>query len=220
MDSETEVIKRQMEGTRTALSEKLEQLEAKVSESVTGTVQAVASTVEGVTDTVDKVTHSVDQTVDAVKQTFDLDRHARERPWMLFGGAVFLGFVGGSLLKRSSSRRYDRRYDRGDRWGQGFYPPSPRQEKPKEESSPGILGQIGEEVSHLKQLGIGMAMGLIRDVAVNALPAAVAPLLSEAVNNITEKVGGKTMDSSQLKQHTTPAPSEHQQSESCDSACL
>jgi ElaB/YqjD/DUF883 family membrane-anchored ribosome-binding protein len=220
MDSETEVIKRQMEGTRTALSEKLEALEAKVSETVTGAAQTVASTVEAVTDSVDKVTHSVDQTVDAVKSTFDLDRHARERPWMLFGGAVFLGFVGGALLNRTSDRRDHRRWDRGDRWGRGFYPPSSRQEKPREESSPGILGQIGEEVSHLKQLGIGMAMGLIRDVAVNALPAAAAPLLTEAVNNITEKVGGKTIDSSQLKQHTTPAPSEHQQSESCDAGCL
>ena len=46
MDSETEVIRQQMEGTRTALSDKLGKLEEQLDQKVHQTAESVAETVE------------------------------------------------------------------------------------------------------------------------------------------------------------------------------
>src|SRR5262245_48335249 len=98
MGDQTEVIRQQMEGTRTALAEKLGKLEAEVTGKVQQATSSVAETVENVSETVDSVKETVEGTVDAVKHTFDLEWHARHHPWLLLGGAVFLGFVGGRML--------------------------------------------------------------------------------------------------------------------------
>jgi ElaB/YqjD/DUF883 family membrane-anchored ribosome-binding protein len=96
MDREQEVIHRQMEETRSGLTDKLAALESQVGgtgqaatnavettkEAVTGTVEAVTNTVESVKetvetvseklhDTVEGVTDSVQQAVEGVKESFE-----------------------------------------------------------------------------------------------------------------------------------------------------
>jgi len=116
MDRESKMIHSEMEQTRVALAEKLETLERKV----TGTVQdateivqdateivqdaaaAVSDTVGSVQDavqeTVATVKETVQDTVGSVKQAFDLGRQVDRHPWLLFGGAVTVGFCGERLL--------------------------------------------------------------------------------------------------------------------------
>jgi ElaB/YqjD/DUF883 family membrane-anchored ribosome-binding protein len=199
MASETEMIRQQMEGTRKDLAEKLELLEAQVADKVDQVSTTVADTVEAVSETVDNVKETVEETVDAVEHTFDLNWHAQHHPWALMGGAALLGFLGGSLLLRP------RRREREVRWSPPPPPPAPPPPTKTHESSGGFLGRIGEEVGELKKYGIGMAMGVMREVVANALPTVVAPAVSEAVNNLTVKLGGHPLGESH-PDHTTSNP--------------
>jgi hypothetical protein len=200
MASETEMIRLQMEGTRRDLAEKLQLLEGQVAEKVDQVSSTVANTVEAVSETVDNVKETVEETVNAVEHTFDLQWHAERHPWALMGGAVLLGFLGGSLLLRP------RRREREVRWSPPPPPPAPPPPAKTHQSSDGVLGRIGEEVGDLKKYGIGMAMGVMREVVAGALPTVVAPAVSEAVNHLTVKLGGQPLGESQPG-HTTPHPS-------------
>jgi len=185
-----------MEGTRTALAEKLGLLEEKV-EQVTSTVS----------DTVEAVSETVEETWDAVEHVFDLKWHAAHHPWALVGGAVVVGFVGGRLL--SGPRRPREWERRKEPPPPPPAPPAAAREKHEEPSS-GWLGFLGREIGGLKKLGIGMAMSVLREVAVRALPQVSAPL-SEAVNSLTEKLGGQPLGVSQPGHeptHESPAPRE------------
>lgn len=98
MDNTPEVTRSQMEGTRAALSEKLETLEQRMVATVHGAADAVAQTVDNVKD-------AVHETVDNVKGTFDLRRQVERHPWAMVGGSIALGFVGGMLLHRHRATR-------------------------------------------------------------------------------------------------------------------
>jgi hypothetical protein len=193
MEDQTEVIRQQMEGTRTALTEKLVMLEAQVTDKVQQATSSVAETVESVSEAVDNVKESVSETVDAVKNSFDLNWHAEHHPWLLLGGAALLGFVGGRMLRGPDRPRETRRQ-------REYYPPSPpsapprltAEEKPKEQS-PGLLDRFSEEVSSLKKIGIGMAMGVLREVVAHAVPNALGPPVAQVINNVTEKLGGQLL---------------------------
>jgi len=118
MDHESEVIKQQMEQTRASLAEKLETLEDHVTstvrsttEAVTGTVEAVKETVESTVDsvkgavenTVSSVSESVENVKESVAETFDLNRQIHQHPWLVLGGGVLAGYLGGCLLSRGAS---------------------------------------------------------------------------------------------------------------------
>jgi len=110
MDHEAEVIKQQMEQTRSALAEKLETLEEHVASTVRTTTEAVSDTVEAVKGAVEGTVHSVENSVEAVKETFsesvetvketfNLSRQVEERPWLMMGGGVVVGYFAGCLLQ-------------------------------------------------------------------------------------------------------------------------
>jgi ElaB/YqjD/DUF883 family membrane-anchored ribosome-binding protein len=103
MDDE-DMIRGQMEDTRTSLTDKLETLEHQVSDSVHDATSNVADTVEAVTDSVQDTVASVKETVTAVKESmrqgvsavkafFDIKDHADRHPWAVMGGAVVVGYV-------------------------------------------------------------------------------------------------------------------------------
>jgi phage-related protein len=101
MDNEPEVIQRQMEQTRSALAEKLGELERQVMDTVQSTTATVSETVENVTEavseTVENVSEAVSEAVQTVKSTFDIKGHVERHPWPMLGGSVVLGFLGGRL---------------------------------------------------------------------------------------------------------------------------
>src|SRR5262249_54043362 len=84
MDAEPEVIRQDIEQTRSALTEKLETLE----EEVMGTVRNAKETVE---ETIENVAETVQETVETVQRTFDLEYQMQQRPWVLIGGSVGAG---------------------------------------------------------------------------------------------------------------------------------
>jgi len=128
MAEQPEVIQKELEDTRHALAEKLEQIGTKISgtvetvtdtvsnvtdtvasmtETVESTVQTVADsvsgTVESVKDTVSSMGETASDTVEAVRQAFNLPEQIRQHPWVWVGGSVVLGFIGGKLLGPRSS---------------------------------------------------------------------------------------------------------------------
>ena len=113
MENEPEVIRDQMQDTRTALAEKLEALQQSVAQTVENTTRPVVETVQSVTeatketvstvkDTVsqiaDTVSGSVEKTVSTVKDTFDLTKHVDQHPWLMVGGSAAVGFLVGRML--------------------------------------------------------------------------------------------------------------------------
>jgi len=197
MENEAALIREQMLETRTALTEKLENLEEQVTSKVKDTKESVVETVETVKDavesTVQNVSDTVQSTVESVKDTFDLSHQMEQRPWMMFGGAVLLGFIGGKLLDRLGPPPTT---------GNGFMPvpyPPARETAPAYQSSPTPAGPgVGSKVleslkpalSKLGGLAIGVTTGVIGEMIRDAAPQPLHQQLDEVVDDITLALGG------------------------------
>src|SRR5262249_17596034 len=194
MENEAELIRQQMVETRTALSEKLETLEEEVPARIKGTTESVAETVETVKDAVENTVHTVkdtvENTVETVKETFDVTRQVERHPWMMFGGAVLLGFVGGRLLSRAGHSLTG---------GNGVpYAPTYREQAPAYQwpapAGPSLGGKVFESLKpalgKLGGLAIGATAGLIRHVFRDAAPPELPPKLNEVIDDITNALGG------------------------------
>jgi ElaB/YqjD/DUF883 family membrane-anchored ribosome-binding protein len=198
MENEAALIRQQMLETRTSLTEKLENLEEQVTTKVKDTTESVVETVETVKDavesTVQNVSDTVHSTVETVKDTFDLSHQMEQRPWMMFGGAVLLGFLGGKLLDRLGPPSTN---------GNGFvptsYPTPAREPAPAYQTSPTPAGPgVGSKMleamkpalSKLGGLAIGVTTGVIGEMIRDAAPQQMHPQLDEVVNDITLALGG------------------------------
>jgi len=213
MPDQSEVIMGQMEETRKDLADKLETLEKKVAgtvETVADTVQTVENTVENVKesiqDTVATVTDKVQNTVQAVEETvehtvenvksfFDIAHHVDRHPWLMFGGSVVAGYLGGWLLTPRSAREEAPPPE-----------PAPRERVPVsvahqpeqvEEAGEGWLGKLSErfapEIDKLKGLAVGTLFGVARDMISQWLPDALKEQVTDVLNNFTTDLGGKVI---------------------------
>ena len=117
MDHKVDDIRRDIEGTRAAMTEKV----GMVAERAQETMEAVKSTadramagfkqvqetVEGAKSAVNTVVESVKLTVEEtgerVKTTADLLDQLRQNPWIMLGGAILLGYILGNLARNASS---------------------------------------------------------------------------------------------------------------------
>ncbi len=95
-----------LEGTRSAANDMVDNVKGTVND----TVEAVKDTVEQAKSTVDSlvgnVKEAVSSTATTIQQSFDLPSQVAHRPWVMFGGAVFVGYVVGSWTMQNSDRRY------------------------------------------------------------------------------------------------------------------
>jgi len=168
VDDELEVIRSQMEETRASLAEKLDALENKVIGGVEDTASAVTATVE-----------TVQETVKNVKETLNVRKHVRERPWTMMGGAFGLGFIGGLLLPK-----------RGGAAASAALPPPSAGSLPPDASRPseggGLLAPV---LQALKDQALGTVFQAVRDMAVKALPATMAPQVAGWVDEMAAKMG-------------------------------
>ena len=102
MDPEPEVIREDIEETRSNLTEKIEILEKEVIGGVKDAREAVADTVETVKDkvetTVENVKETVQETIQSVKNAFDMRRQMDAHPWVFVGAAAGAGFLLGALV--------------------------------------------------------------------------------------------------------------------------
>jgi ElaB/YqjD/DUF883 family membrane-anchored ribosome-binding protein len=219
MADETEMIKHQMEETRSSLAEKLETLEHQVMETVQGATSAVTDTVENVKDavqeTVDTVKGSVTETVETVKHTFDLKLQVDRRPWTMFAGSVAMGYLGGCLMPRASRMLGGRSFmDLGPTYqrpepfqgeaARGYEAVTDTSRSNGFRSEPaastgmswlaGLGGMFESELGKLKKLAIGTAMAAVRDLIQPSIPEPMKPQLEELINNFTTKLGGEVIE--------------------------
>jgi len=197
MDDSPEVIRQQMEETRTSLTEKLEQLEHQVAETVHDARSAVA-------ETVGTVKEAVKETVETVKDTFDLRLQFQRHPWVMFGASIAVGYIGERLLEKleapnghahemppleSTGMAAERARIESD--GQAREQPAERAGS----ESPGFLASLSEqfepELHQLKSMAIGAALGLMRDTIAGFVPEPMRPQLSQLFDSVTIKLDGQ-----------------------------
>jgi hypothetical protein len=92
VDKTAEAIRTEMDETRSSLSEKLGQLEGRVSDTVRTASAAVTGTTE-----------SVKGAIDSIGFAFDIPSHARRHPWIVIGGSVVIGFLAARLTQVQAS---------------------------------------------------------------------------------------------------------------------
>jgi hypothetical protein len=196
MDPAPEVIRHQIDQTRSSLTEKLETLECQVRDTVSGAKVTVEETIQNVKST-------VHETMASVKRTFDLKYQVERHPWAMFGGSVLAGFLMGKYGTARSSA------------AEGLQGPSrlPRDGAPREEvpvpfhaaerstaqTAPSprsaisrLVHQFDDEIEQVKEIAIGAAVGVLQDLARDALPQ-FRQEIDEIMQSATRKLGGKPM---------------------------
>lgn len=234
MADEPEVIRDQMQETRTALTEKLEALESQVSSTVQNATSAVTDTVqavkESVSDTVGSVKDTVEETVetvkDSVRDVFDLPGHVDRHPWVAMLGSVAAGYVAGRLLHGASGgvsetfRQAPPRYNafkeprpEPAKGGTGIGNGAHREER-EPSSEPGMLSGLADafsgELDTLKDLGISAVAALVRDMVTQSVHGELGDRLRQWMNDVTEKMGAKPLTEPLLSREdqNDPAPAE------------
>jgi ElaB/YqjD/DUF883 family membrane-anchored ribosome-binding protein len=213
-----DLIREQIEQTRSSLTDKLETLEDRVTttvqeasktvENVTGSVEetvatvtdSVQETVETVKDTVEETLSVVKDGVNAVKSVFDIPRHVDRHPWVAVGGSLAVGYVLGEILLPRPARA-DRNHEPVPRLAAGVSSNGNGQHHNGTETGAahggGLLEQFEPELTKLKGLALGVLMGTLREVVAKAAGDHLGQSVSEIIDSVTEKIGG------------TPVPHDH-----------
>jgi len=205
VDNELEVIRDEMDQTRTSLSDKLEALESQVHETVASAANTVAETVENVKDVVESVTG----TVESVADTLNIARHVEEHPWGALLCAVATGFFG-SLLLGSSHKPQPVPVP-----VPVPVPPPPgpapqfTAEKPAEEHKSSTFETVetiwGKVTDVVKDLALGSVLGTVAEMANSALPDSMHKEVDKFLDDLSVSLGGKPLKHSP-RQHQETAP--------------
>jgi len=218
MDPEPEVIRQQIEETRSSLTDKLETLENQVKDTVTNVTDTVKETIEDVQEkvhgTVEAVTSTVQETVSTVKRTFDIPYQVQRHPHAMTGGSMLVGVALGYMLGgRREHHEYAREPARS--WDPGRVeeyqpasfaaaPPERYEERPSLFSR--LLAPFESEISKVKEMAIGVLLGVARDSLKRALPPSLAANVEEIMNDMTRKAGGEPVQGPVIQ----PEPEGHQ----------
>jgi hypothetical protein len=224
MDQKPDVIRQEIEETRSSLAEKLEALEGQVK----GTISTVSQSVE---DTVTKVKTTVNDTVETVKRTFDLPYQVDQHPWTMTGCSLLAGMAVGYAVARSGDRATGGRRGYTPRGDFGRVPaaPAPVRETPspipfepayqaaasagaagyrREEEEPGVLSRLlapfASEFDKIKATAVAALMGMLRDSLVRSAPPALAERVREIMDDLTRKAGGQPISEPVLPTGATP----------------
>lgn len=216
MDKEDEQIQQQMAETRASLTEKLETLEQKVVGTVEGATTAVTETVDVIKDsvqgTVTAVNDTVKESVETVKDWFDIRAHVQERPWLMVGGSVAVGYCLGTILSKAPQGPVPSASPSYPVGMQNYSNGGVREEKP---SSMGgtqtpiksALSNWAPEIDKLKSLALGVLFGTARELVTSSVPEHVGEHLKEIFDSVTKKAGGEPISSSDLSD-LMPKPQE------------
>jgi ElaB/YqjD/DUF883 family membrane-anchored ribosome-binding protein len=215
MPPETDLIKQQMGQTRAALSEKLENLENKVfgtvhttTDTVEQTVQSVGNTVtqtvQEVGATVRETTHNLratmQETLSTLHDALDVSRQMHQHPWVLVGGSVLAGYVGGVLLDNLEHGRLpslpalpaapEQFLPRGSEVREHLeaQPPGPRTGSTFFKA---LAESFAPELDKLKRAALGMALGVVRDKLSESVPPQMRENFTELMDRVTVKLGGE-----------------------------
>jgi hypothetical protein len=209
-----DAIKRRMERTRARLAGRLHTLSETihgVRETVESTVETVQQTVENVENTVkstigtvqgtvkstvDTVQDTVKSTVDTAREALDVSRH----PFLWFGGSVAAGYLAGRWLHSEKRPAYPS-------YPAGFsYPPPTPAPAPAgaaspppaaEHHKPGVVDHLksvfGNYFDQVKGMGVGVALGLLRDLVAREVPEGLRSEVMEVGNNVIKDLGGEVL---------------------------
>jgi len=217
MADHVEIIKKQMDDTRTSLADKIEALENQVTDTVkeatsdvTDTMKTVKDTVEEVAgdvkETVSDVTHTVADTVEDMAHNvvsfFDVTGHVRRHPWIGFGGAVFLGYVAARYLggRRQPNSAAGRSAPEPASLSSFAAMPGRSEaragarrttETPKAARP---KGWVWQELDRLKNIAVGSVLGIVRDLAAAKLPEAISKKITEEVYRVSDDLGAEKID--------------------------
>jgi len=195
MENETELIRDQMAETRSSLTEKIDKLQDHVLGTVEGTTRTVTQTVEAVQeavqDTVGTVKESVQDTVESVKSAFDLSEQMNKHPWLMMGGAVAVGYLGGRMLLGHSYTALPPGSD-----GSAPRRPPSRTEAATSAVSSAASATAGwlEELAaplmkQAEQMALGVLAGVAADLVHSSAPEAVRGQLNEMVEKFASSAG-------------------------------
>jgi hypothetical protein len=144
--------------TREAMAHKLDLLEQRVQDTVDAAKTTVSNAIDQMQDATGTVLGNVEGFVEKTKEAFTLHR-INERPWLLLGGAILLGYALGRLEEGRSadfgsagSRRITRK--RPNLWD-------------------GLADQIQEEIEFLRGAVIQTGRSFLHDI-LTKVPATLA----------------------------------------------
>jgi hypothetical protein len=108
MGQTADQLRQEIESKRGDAASKIDQIEARVTDTAQQAKETVDQTVQSalgtVTETVDHAREAVADTVEQVKQSIDLKKMAEERPLVALGAALVGGFVLGGLTGGGDDR--------------------------------------------------------------------------------------------------------------------
>jgi ElaB/YqjD/DUF883 family membrane-anchored ribosome-binding protein len=104
IDREPETLPAGLDEPKASLADKLGTLEEGIKDTwhsaTAAATRAAASVKEAAVTTAQAVRGAAHNTSEAVGRALDLPAHTRRHPWVLIGGALFLGLAAGYLVGR------------------------------------------------------------------------------------------------------------------------
>jgi len=221
---ELEVIRDQMEETRSSLANKLEALESQVRETVQNATETVNSAVEGAKEVVTSVSEgtkqvveTVTETVESVKEKLSVSRAVEEHPWVSVGAAVATGFVLAQVVPRRRQYSWPAQEElpaAGGYMTSGVSAAAQPARAAERGALTGALeGVLGSAAGTLGRLAVGTLMSVVKDLVKTNLPPEWQGELNRIVDDATTRLGGKVMETNPLHGlFEQPHPQEHQSS--------
>jgi ElaB/YqjD/DUF883 family membrane-anchored ribosome-binding protein len=197
-----------IEDTRSAITEKLDILEARVRETVEGAQSSVEEIVETVKGT-------VGDTVETVKRTFDVPYQVDQHPWLMVGGATLAGYLLGSWGGGSTSPAFSTNDSASSAAGttadmsashakHDCLPPSDSESSVHPQLQQGmgssVLEQLKDEIAIIKVAAVGALISTLREMVKQAVPT-LAPHIERA----RSQRGGQPLE----RPPQQPAPMSH-----------
>jgi ElaB/YqjD/DUF883 family membrane-anchored ribosome-binding protein len=193
-----DVMREQIDQTRSSLTEKLETLEADVKETVENAREAVEGAREAVQETISSVTETVHDATETVKRNLNLEYQVNRHPWAMLGLSLVSGVALGVFL--GGRMKADRRV--AQRLSAAPVEPPERAERasaparspltPEKPNRPGFMNkltsQFSAEFEEAEDLVITTLVGVFHNVAKKSIPAlgsAIKDMMTHAASQFS-----------------------------------
>jgi ElaB/YqjD/DUF883 family membrane-anchored ribosome-binding protein len=242
MEDQSKAIMKDMEETRTSMTEKLEALEThvlekvqpvtdaveRVSEAAANIVENVKETVHDVTEKVEATVHGVAEKVEAttkaISSAFNLRKQTERHPWAVFGIAATTGCMIGSFLGRRKQRREkaaqsaDWSRSKHGKGGNGSSHQTESTKRPKGNKGIQHESWFMDSLRHMKGVALGSMMSYIRDLSKLAIPGAIGNKIAQEVESLTKRMGGEPIQGSVLEPESEHPSEEQKQGQAVETA--
>lgn len=150
--------------------------------------QDIADTRLAITEKLGILENRAQEAVDGVKHAFDLQYQVKQRPWLMFGGAVLVGYLLGPQGGGSSAT--------ADTSSDPFAHAQPQQSIVSE-----VRNQVENDLATIKGAAFGAVISTLWAMAKQVLPQSVRP-----IDSAIAKPGVQPIDSSrQITDRVSPS---------------